>query len=126
MMVGFTDNRNGTGTLAGTPSATGTFTLRITAQSGSAPAAVQELTVTVAPAAGQTQAAGQSLGTSSGSSSTELRSSSGLLARTGADIDPRLPMSAVAMMLLGGILVVVGRRRPGHALAAGRRFVDPS
>jgi large repetitive protein len=124
--VGFTDNRNGTGTLAGTPSATGTFTLRITAQSGSAPAAVQELTVTVAPAAGQTQAAGQSLGTSSGSSSTELTSSSGLLARTGADIDPRLPMSAVAMMLLGGILVAVGRRRPGHALAAGRRFVDPS
>ena len=45
--VGFTDNGDGTGTLAGTPSTQGTFTFTISASNGIAPAATQDFTLTV-------------------------------------------------------------------------------
>ncbi len=45
--VTFTDNTNGTATLAGTPTETGTFPLVITAANGVAPNATQNFTVTV-------------------------------------------------------------------------------
>ncbi len=45
--VTFTDNGNGTATLAGTPTATGTFNITITAASGVAPNATQSFTLTV-------------------------------------------------------------------------------
>jgi hypothetical protein len=50
--VTFTDNHNGTATLAGTPSgAAGTFPLRITASNGVAPDATQSFTLVVNPGA---------------------------------------------------------------------------
>ena len=45
--VGFTDNGDGTGTLAGTATAQGTFTFTITASNGVSPAATQDFTLTV-------------------------------------------------------------------------------
>ena len=47
--VSFTDNTNGTATLAGTPTETGTFPLVITAANGVAPNATQNFTVTISP-----------------------------------------------------------------------------
>lgn len=46
--ITFTDNGNGTATLAGTATSSGTSTLTITANNGVAPAATQALTVTIA------------------------------------------------------------------------------
>jgi hypothetical protein len=45
--VSFTDNGNGTATLAGTPLATGTFNLMLTASNGVNPVATQSFTLTV-------------------------------------------------------------------------------
>jgi hypothetical protein len=45
--VTFTDNHNGTGTLAGTPTVSGSLTLTITASNGIAPSAVQTFTLVV-------------------------------------------------------------------------------
>jgi len=45
--ITFTDNHNGTANLAGTPTATGTYTLTITAQNGVAPNATQTFTLKV-------------------------------------------------------------------------------
>ncbi len=45
--IGFTDNGDGTGTLAGTASAPGTFTFTVTASNGVSPAATQDFTLTV-------------------------------------------------------------------------------
>ena len=45
--VTFTNNNNGTATLAGTPTANGTFSLTITANNGVAPNATQSFTLTV-------------------------------------------------------------------------------
>jgi hypothetical protein len=48
--VTFVDNHNGTATLAGTPTASGTFALTITASNTVSPNAVQSFTLTVTPA----------------------------------------------------------------------------
>jgi hypothetical protein len=45
--VTFVDNGNGTGTLSGTPTASGTFTIAFTAQNGVSPNATQNFTLTV-------------------------------------------------------------------------------
>ncbi|HXQ98331.1 MAG TPA: hypothetical protein VN774_07805 [Candidatus Limnocylindrales bacterium] len=45
----FTDNKDGTATLAGTPTASGSFPFTITAQNGTAPNALQQFTLTVNP-----------------------------------------------------------------------------
>jgi hypothetical protein len=45
--VTFTDNGNGTATLAGTPTATGIFPISITASNGASPSATQAFTLTV-------------------------------------------------------------------------------
>jgi len=45
--VTFVDNGNGTGTLSGTPMASGTFTITFTAQNGVSPNATQSFTLTV-------------------------------------------------------------------------------
>ena len=52
--MSFTDNHNGTGTLSGTPTANGVFSISFTAQNGVAPNATQPFTLTVnqAPAIG--------------------------------------------------------------------------
>ena len=52
----FTDNGNGTATLAGTPTATGTATITITASNGISPDATQSFTVTVGQAPAFTSA----------------------------------------------------------------------
>lgn len=47
--VNFTDNGNGTATIAGLPTSSGAFPITITAQNGVAPAASQDVTLTVNP-----------------------------------------------------------------------------
>ncbi len=54
--VGFTDNGNGTGTLAGTTSATGTYNISFTAHNGAGPDALQNFTLTVGQAPAITSA----------------------------------------------------------------------
>ena len=48
--VGFVDNHNGTGTLSGTPSSLGVFTITLTASNGLGSPAVQSFTLTVSQA----------------------------------------------------------------------------
>jgi Abnormal spindle-like microcephaly-assoc'd, ASPM-SPD-2-Hydin len=48
--VGFNDNGNGTGTLSGTPTQSGTFPIKFTASNGVVPNAVQNFTLTVSGA----------------------------------------------------------------------------
>jgi uncharacterized protein (DUF1800 family)/sugar lactone lactonase YvrE len=54
--VTFTDNGNGTGTLQGTPTASGAFNTSITAQNGVSPNAVQSFTLTVGQVSAQVAA----------------------------------------------------------------------
>jgi uncharacterized delta-60 repeat protein len=54
--VTFVDNHNGTATLRGTPTGTGTYRLTFTASNGSAPNATQTFTLTTAAATGQAPA----------------------------------------------------------------------
>src|SRR5579863_1159376 len=51
----FTDNKDGTATLAGTPTASGSFPFTITAQNGTAPNALQQFTLTINPHTGPSE-----------------------------------------------------------------------
>ncbi|GAB3399753.1 hypothetical protein GCM10027515_06600 [Schumannella luteola] len=66
----FTDNGDGTATLAGTPTASGSVTLSLTADNGSASPAAQQLAVTVRKAATITSAAAATFATGAAGSFT--------------------------------------------------------
>ncbi len=68
--ITFTDNHNGTAKLAGTPTATGTYTLTITAQNGVTPNATQTFTLKVVTAPLITSASSTTFIKSSASSFT--------------------------------------------------------
>jgi len=69
--VMFHDNGNGSGTLSGTPTATGTFNITFTAQNGVSPNATQNLTVMVAGQAPAITSANSTMGTTAAQDSSQ-------------------------------------------------------
>ncbi len=84
--VTFTDNHDGTGTLAGTPTSGGTFNLTFSATNGTTPNASQSFTLKVAQKAAFTSAASTSLkvGSSGSFSVTTIGSPSPSIAEAGS------------------------------------------
>jgi hypothetical protein len=114
--VTFTDNGDGTATLAGTPAAgsEGDYPIAITANNGIEPNATQAFTLTVKAAAlTTTTASGTTTGSTSGATTgtTASTSTSGSLADTGTPAVQLIGLGFLLLLAGAGLTVAMTRRR---------------